>query len=92
MIAINERDYRVLPRQDAARISEERACLEGRTVYYVERRDSWRGEWQSSAEAESDEENFVFKRHWKSAQVPRGVFVSATALSSFAGSIVVKEI
>ena len=92
--AINERDYRAMPRTDAPKISEARACLEDRTVYYLDERNSWLTEWQSS---DSDDDhgdglNFVYKRNWKRARVPRGMLVSATALSSFAGNIIVRDI
>ena len=89
IVAITERDYRAYPRMNAPRVSEERACLEGRTVYYIERRDSWTGNFESEQDSGT---NFTFRRDFKSARVPRGVFVSATALSSFVGNYVVREI
>ena len=81
VVAISERDYRVAPDPLAGRISEERACLEGRTVYYVE-------SGVSSNELVQD----VGEGDWLQARVPRGAFVSATALASFAGNITVDVI
>ena len=88
VFAINENDYRALPRLDAPKVSEAQACLEDRTVYYVDRRQSWTGAWESSdSDGEEDGLSYVYHRNWKRARVPRGVFVSATALSSFSGKI-----
>ena len=66
--AINDRDYRRRPRNQADRVSESRMCNEGGTFYFKD------------------------GRRWQERSVPRGMLVSATALSSFSGDIVITDL
>ena len=96
VIALNNRDYRVFPSRYAPRIGEARACQEGRTVYYVSTRESGSDSYFSTSSTvdgqTGDGYHYYYRRRWKRLDVPRGVLVSATALSSFAGSIVVHDL
>ena len=69
--AITQRDYRVGDKDSAAAISEAAMCKQGGTFYY-----------QPAATF-----GYQHDADWHQVNVPRGMMVSATALSSFAGSI-----
>ncbi len=102
--AINDRDYRRSRGARAERVSEKQMCTEGRTYYYKDR--SWlysdvddngaTTNTQSNYYGIDDRENkrskYGGKRGWKEVQVPQGILVSATALSSFAGHIVITDL
>ncbi len=74
--AINERDYRVSPRRRAGRVDESTMCMRGGNYYYRDRQYTGYG----------------YKRTWREVKVSRGVLVSATAMTSFAGSIIVTDL
>ena len=75
--AINERDYRVQPRRRAGRIDESTMCARGGSYYYRDR----------GAPATNGA-----PKNWRRVDVKRGVLVSATAMTSFAGSMIVTDL
>ena len=81
VFAINERDYRTAPDTNASRITEEQICQSGQPGYY-----------EGGGEYVEGDGGTVYQRQWEQVQVRRGVLVSATALSSFAGSIQVTDL
>jgi hypothetical protein len=76
--AITQRDYRVDDKDSAAKISEGAMCNRGGTFYYEQ----------------TGGLGYQHDQHpgWNQVNVPRGMMVSATALSSFAGSIHFTEV
>jgi hypothetical protein len=69
--AITQRDYRVDDKESAARVSEAAMCKQGGNFYYKQASGTF---WNQHAD-------------WREVKVPRGMMVSWTAMSSFAGSI-----
>lgn len=103
--AINERDYRVAPHRNARRITEEQICRSGRPGYYrgeygweqvssddLEQDDDERGDGGEYRLNWDEQQSARYRRRWEHVQVRRGVLVSATALSSFAGSVRVTDL
>ena len=84
--AINERDYYLKTRRGVRRVHESEMCRRGGTYYYLE------GDPSASHTLASADTSYGQNDAWQPVKVKRGVLVSATALSSFAGSIVYKDI
>lgn len=84
VFAINDREYKVSPDSDAADMTAQEICESGRPGYYE-------GDyvWTDDDDEEDDD---GYRRSWEQVQVRRGVLVSATALSSFAGSVRVTDL
>jgi hypothetical protein len=76
--AITQRDYRVDDKESAAKVSEGAMCNQGGTFYY-----------KQAATFGSQHDQHP---GWNQVHVPRGMLCSATALSSFAGSIHFTEV
>ncbi len=85
--AINEREYRTAPDPDAPRMTKEQVCQSGRPGYYESGY-----EWYGDGDDDDDDDESRYRRRWEHVQVRRGVLVSATALSSFAGSVRVTDL
>ena len=86
VFAINDRDYRTAPDSNAPRITEEQICQSGQPGYFQSDYDF------VSPDGSDDGDGSVYQRQWEQVQVRRGVLVSATALSSFAGSVRVTDL
>ncbi len=87
VFAINEHDHRTAPDRNAPRITEEEICRSGRPGYY-----QGDYEWDEDDDDDDDDDGDRYERRWERVQVRRGVLVSATALSSFAGSVRVTDL
>lgn len=104
VIAINERDYKAAPHPNAPRVSEEQICMRGETAYYRDRRHGWHDgdsddssesedvEWGQQSSGSRDDADGRNLGHWSKIEVRQGVLVSATALTSFAGSIKITDL
>ena len=93
--AINDHGFKTLPSRDGQAVSRRQMCEQGGTYFYRDRRHSWEGIWEDEAvdKAEStDSKSYVFRRRWQKVEVPKGVLVSATALTSFAGRVSITDI
>lgn len=92
VIAINERDYRIEPDEHAPRITEEQICQSGRPGFY-RGEYAWDGDGRGAdSDEHDDDDDGLYRRRWEQIQVRRGVLVSATALTSFAGSVRVTDL
>ena len=84
--AVNDRKYFLEPDGNSYSIGASAACESDKTVYYRDREY-----WNDYERNSYDGDQFYRDRNWKKVRM-HGMVVSATALSSFAGSINVTDI
>lgn len=99
--AINERDYRVEPSMRSRSISESEMCRRGVPGYYKESRHRYSEDSAEDYSEDSGQDSYSGltqsnwqesgRSGWQKVQT-KGIIVSATALTSFAGNIRITDL